>query len=370
MQAENADVSFPMMLSVFFRSCVPCLVVMAMLLCGAVAKGASATAPVGYLAVEAAAGAGAVHTITPLSMPLLPPPDGVANQVAGRVTGVRGNVLSSASAGWVPGLLAGKDEPLFLWLKSGQAAGHAFRITANTSDALTLDTRGLSLAALGVGAGDVWRISRGWTLRGLFGSPQNGVVGGSSADLFFDRTDKVLVNDAGGAVLTCYFDEPSGKWKRAGSTASQDNLAISPIAGVFYHRIASTPLAITRAGEVATLPLKRVINLSGSTLVSPGYPADTTVADLGLQYLAGWRKAGDPGVTSINSDRMVIKDVTSNKQVSLYYDWDNQAWRDGETQGNWDSHVLTAGMAVMLVRSGRGSPQVWRQEMPVLIPQP
>lgn len=337
---------------------------------GPMARGSGATVPAGYLSVEAAAGTGTVHEVTPLSVPLRPLAGDLPGAVSGRVSEVQSKVLVCGSAGWTAGALVGGEEPFFLWVKSGAGAGHAFRITANTSDAVTLDTRGPSLASLGVAEGDRWEISRGWTLRGLFGSSGSGVVGGSSSDFAAGRTDKVMVNDAGGAVLTCYFDEPSGKWKRAGSSSSQDALPISPTAGVFYYRIAATPLAFAGAGEVAAMSLRRVVSPSGGTLVSPGYPVDTTIVSLGLHLLTEWRKAGDPGVTSTNADRLVVKKEASNQTVSLYYDRNSPGWKSEGTEGNWDAYALPAGTAVMLMRSGRGNAQVWHQEMPAVIPQP
>ena len=337
---------------------------------GRIAGAADATTPVGYMQVEAAAGTGTTHAITPLAIPLLPPVSGISGAMTGRISAVKTKAIDCSPAGWSAQALAAKETPLFLYIKSGTAAGHAFRITDNDSASITLDTRGATLASLGVTEGDTWEITKGWTLRGLFGTSASGVIGGTSADFSFARTDKVLVNDTGGATLVFYFDTSSGHWKRAGSTSSQDNLPISPTAGVFYYRIASSALPFSGVGQAIDFSLKRLLIASGSAVLSPGYPVEMRVSSLGVHLLSTWRRLGDAGVTLASADRLVIKDPSSTGTLSLYYDKDTFSWKREGSQIDWGSQTLPAGTAVMLTRNGRGEIHEWSQVMPISIPAP
>lgn len=308
---------------------------------------------------------GTSHAITPISAPLYAPAE-ITGANVGRITGITANTISNATAGWFAGALSQTGSPHFVRLKSGDAAGHVFEISANTQTDLTVVNQGVDLTTLGIrvgSEGDTYEIVRGETLLSLLGTPEDGVVGGTLASFNAQQTDRVLVNDPTGAMLFFYYDTTAGHWKQGESGANQNFLPIAPTSGVFYYRIARTPMPRTFHGTVPDVALKQILAAHGSAMVSTYFPVDTSLSALGFQSLPGWRKLGDAGVTLQTTDRVVFKHSTG-AIFSAYFDNATSTWKRVGSGASLNTQVIPAGSAVMLARSGTGSPQVWDRAMP------
>ncbi len=326
----------------------------------------ASTVPVGVVTVTIQGSPnGTAHAITPISAPLLPAAS-ITGLAAGHVTAVTASTIGNSSAGWVTGALSQPESPCYVRIKSGAAEGQMFRISANTQTDLTVVNQDVDLMMLGLVTGvqgDTYEIVMGDTLLSLFGTPADGIVGGSSAAFSAQQTDKVLVNDATGALLFFYYDTAAGSWKRLGSGANQNTLPIAPWSGLFYYRIAQSGIDLELTGTVPDTSLKKVLAVNGSSIVSTYFPVDMTLSSLGLQSLGDWRKLGDAGVTLQTTDRVVFKHSTG-AIFSAYYDAGSSAWKRVGSGADLGVETVSAGSAVILTRFGSGSPQIWDREMP------
>ncbi len=326
----------------------------------------AATVPVGVVSVTIQASQnGTSHAITPISAPLYGPAE-ITGQNLGKITGVSASTITNANGAWSAGALAQLGSPYFVRIKSGNASGHLLRITSNTATDLTVANQGVDLTTLGIvvgASGDSYEIVKGETLLTLFGTPDDGVTGGTLTAFNAQQTDKVLVNDTTGAMLSYYYDTTASSWKRVGSGANQNTLPIAPSSGIFYYRIAQSSLVLSFVGTIPDTSLKRILAVNGSSIVSTYFPVDMTLSTLGFQSLTGWRKLGDVGVTLATTDRVVFKHSTG-AIFSAYYEVASSSWKRVGSGGTLNSQVIPAGSAVMVTRFGTGSPQVWERAMP------
>ena len=275
--------------------------------------------------------------------------------MAGIIASVTANTITVTGAGWTVGQLAQPGYPLFVSITSGTNEGRAFLVTGNTAGTLTLGTQGADLSTLGFDSTTTFKIIAGDTLLGLFGTPADGVIGGTSTQFTAGQVDKVSVNDISTNTLYTYYYNTtvgtSGQWRRAGSSADQGAVVISPLAGVLYQRIGATALNITTLGTVPSLKLKTVLPAIGTTIIARFFPTDTTLGAIGIENMTGWRKANANGVTVANSDRVIIKNGTAF--YSYYYDASSPAaWKRAGSGADQGVIPVLAGSALRIQRAG------------------
>jgi uncharacterized protein (TIGR02597 family) len=327
------------------------------------AQGATvSTVPQGYVTISIAPSLnGTAFTITPF-FPPLHPTTSITGQNAGVITGVGASTITNSNGGWTASALSGVSEPYFVKINSGTAVGRIFQITANTSTQLTVNTQGLDLTA-SIANGDQYEIVPGDTLSGVLGTPADGIVGGTSAQFNANQTDKVLVNDAAGVARFYYYDTSVSQWRRLGSATNQNNLLISPKAGMLFYRISTAPLSLTFLGKVPNTNSQRQIPTTGTTILAPYYPVDITLGNLGIHSMPLWRKLGDAGVTLNDTDRVIIKNFSTGAIQSYYYD--GTAWKRVGSGSNQNNIVVQAGSAIYCTRFGTaGQSDTWTQSIP------
>jgi len=325
------------------------------------------TVPVGVVSVTIGGSLdGIAYNQTQIAVPLHETPV-ISGASSGRITGVGASTVSSVGAGWVNNAFAVVGDPYFIHIKSGAAEGRLLQIMTNTDTSVSLNTAGLDLTTLAITAnpntGDKFEIVQGETLLSLFGTPADGVVGGTTAQFAANQTDRVLANDANGNLLVYYFDTTAAQWRRLGSGANQGNLiVISPKSGVSYLRIGTAALQFQFTGKVPDSISQRQLSRSGSTVVSHYFPIDTALSSLGLQLLPSWRKLGDVGVALNTTDRVVVKTPTG--LISYYYDPSTPSWKRVGSGAN-QNPIIPAGAAVRLIRFGAaGQSETWTQQIP------
>ncbi|MGC1481087.1 MAG: TIGR02597 family protein [Chthoniobacterales bacterium] len=306
---------------------------------------------------------GTTFSLTPISIPLLFPSE-IDGEASGTISAVTASTLSSGDANWTDGALSQAASPYYVHVKTGAAAGRAFRITANDSETLTLDTEGVDLTTLGITSDtDAYAVIDGQTLLSLFGTPADGVVGGTQAEYLNQTTDKVLVSASNGALTSYYYDTSSGYWKRVGSAINRNNVPVSPSAGVFYYRIGTTDKALQFVGAVPSEQAQQTLPDRGASLVASYFPVDQTLDDMELQVLPDWRKLGDSGVTVQDADR-VIFEASSGAVLSAYYDASAQRWKRQGSSLDLGTKVIPAGAAVLINRYGSGGQTTWTRGLP------
>jgi hypothetical protein len=199
---------------------------------------------------------------------------------AGRIQGTTTNALLHADGSWT-GSLANPAAPWAVRITSGRASGALLDITANTATSLTVAAA--SLADLGVASGDSFELVALDTLGTLFGSTT--LLSGPTPA----TADVVQVRS--GTVWVSYFlDSTRGYWRRSSGLISNcDNTVIRPGTGLLVTRRGSAmPLVFT--GRVLGGQFRFPVSNAGSTVLSQGFPTDTTLSGLAVQgLLPGWR---------------------------------------------------------------------------------
>jgi len=312
------------------------------------AQETATTDPVGFVTVGVTAGTGVGKRSTLLSLPLLEVPSSFNGQVAGIITAVGSNTISNSSAGWVSGDLAKPAEPYLVLITSGQAAGRMFLVSGNTSSTLTVSsadsTQLPNLANLGITTGtDTYRIFACDTLSSFFGTPAtSGFLGGTSA-----QNSDTLVIVSNGSASTYYFNTSLGRWTRTGlGSPDASNTPLLPYYGIQYQRLGNTELKFVITGAVPTSQRRVEVKNSGITLLAQYWPANSTLAQLGLQNLAGWTS----GQNAASSDTVTL--LANGSATTYFYNGTN--WiRPGLGGGTISNDVsIPVGASIQISKRG------------------
>jgi hypothetical protein len=279
----------------------------------------------------------------------------------GNLTAVSSSNLTIAAAGWVANQLSASD--VYVLFKSGNLTGLVVPVSSNTVDTVTVGTDGINLATSGASVGDQIQLVQGDNILAMFGTSSSGVVGGNATQFSAGQTDRVSVRDISGTLRTYYYNTEFNQWRRSGASVSQDSVQISPVAGAFYSRLATSNLTITTTGSVPTSQVKLIVPASGSFYAARFFPADGTINDFGFQNLPGWQSANQGGVTVAASDKVVTTDIAGVVRT-YYYDATAAAWRRSGTSVDQSSVGVPAAGAVKVVRPNTASAQILNIPVP------
>jgi len=325
----------------------------AMLAQPALAQNATTT-PVG--AMTYTFNATATVTTTTMSIPLMAPP-----VYSGKVSSLTPNSITVTGAAWVAGAYAAAAQPYFVVIKSGSQAGRMLKVTANTSDTLTLDTSDNSTQAtaldfsgwaLAAGAsGDSFELIPGDTLATIFGdnSGQNPLlfVGGSST---LNADSISIFNKSTGLWDAFYFHQTAGNWRKKGdNVTNQNNTVVYPEAGFMITRRSGRPAAgpLTITGTVPTVaPITKFSGTSQATATSSRFPVDCTIANLRYSH---WTK----GTSTLNSDVLNVFNPTTGMWDAYYQLSSNSQWRKrGDNVTDYSNFSIQAGSAITITKRG------------------
>lgn len=324
-----------------------------------------ATTPVGAVTISVPAGTGSAYNVSQIAVPLLASPlvpgtsgpEAPAGLLRATVASVTSNTITTTSAGWTASQLIQAGYPMFVRVLTGANAGRTLQITGNTNTTLTVDNQGTDLTTLGFVAGtDTYEIVAGDTIRGLFGTPTDGVVGGTAAQFTANQTDRVTINVAG-SVFNYYYNTDFSQWRRSGNPSNQDNVVISPQAGIVYQRIGTGAYSITALGNVPTTASKVAVTRPSVLVVGRQFPTDTTLGALGIENIPNWRRANAGGVVVADSDRVLIK--VSGTIFSYFYDANTSTWKRSGNPSSQNGVAVTADSAIRLQRSGTSGVDIW-----------
>lgn len=232
------------------------------------------TTPEGYVTVTIAGGTPSSPATSLISFPLSRVADREGS-MSGRITGVSGSVLEVTNAGWIAGDLSKKETPHFVRIVGGERSGRTLLISANTTNALTVQG-----SLEGVAVGDYFEIVPADTLGTLFGAST--LLGGNSSS-----TADNVVTFSNGAYLTYYYNTTNNQWQRdLGAPVSRNDVVIRPDTGFFIIR-RGPALDWTVLGRVS--PVSARIATSKNSLINSGFPSDVTLGELALERsIAGW----------------------------------------------------------------------------------
>jgi len=312
--------------------------------------------PFGYVKMNITAGTGTSKKSTLLSIPLLDEA-GISGKATGRITGVTATTITAAGAGWTAGQLSAAATPHLIEITSGAAQGRLLLIsstTANTTDTVTIAsdeaTRVGNLANLGIATGattgDTYRIRPVDTLSSFFGTPQSTLIrGGTSAS----NADTIAIV-SNGTSSTYFYHTTLGRWTRVAlGNPDASNTPILPYSGVRYERLSNTPLQFIVTGKVPSGQRKVSVKSSGSTILSPYWPVNMTLAQLAIQTTPNWLS----GASSSSADTLVVT-TSSGSTTTFFYDGTN--WRRvalGNPIAN--TNVVPVGASIQISKRGNAA---------------
>jgi hypothetical protein len=312
--------------------------------------------PFGYVKMSITAGTGTSKKSTLLSIPLLDEAS-ITGKATGRITGVTATTITAAGAGWAAGQLSTAATPHLIEITSGAAQGRLLLISttaANTTDTVTIATeeatRVGNLTNLGIATGaetgDTYRIRPVDTLSSFFGTPQTTLIQGGTSASNAD-TIAIVVN---GSAANYYYNTTLGRWARVAlGNPDASNTPILPNSGVRYERLANTPLQFIVTGKVPSGQRKVSVKSSGSTILSPYWPVNMTLAQLALQTTPNWLS----GASSSTADTVVLT-TTTGSTTTFFYDGTN--WRRvalGSPLAN--TNVVPVGASIQISKRGNAA---------------
>jgi hypothetical protein len=308
--------------------------------------------PFGYVKVSIPGAHSGAKAFTVVSLPLLEEAT-VTGSSSGRITGITSNTITSLGAGWLPGELSQVASPFLIEVTSGEAAGLMLLISsapANTESTVQVkdaDANPVDLTTLGITvgpeSGDTFKIRPVDTLASFFGTPQQtGIVGGTNA-----RDADVVTIGSGSSLINCYYDTGLARWTQARrSLDDASHIPLMPYSAMQYARVGETPLEFIVTGKVPEGPRRQAVRDLGSTFLAQFWPVGTTLGQMGLENMTGWRRSSDIKL----ADRVVV--FETNGVVTTHYH-DGSSWREARRGGALSGALaISAGQGVILNRVG------------------
>lgn len=283
------------------------------------------TAPVG-LATLRVPGKSARALSFPLANPAV---------FTGTVSAFSGTTISVAAAAWTPGSWGPfESNPYVVRLLTGDSAGQIFAIASSSADSLVLAEE----ANEQISMGQQFEVVPVDTLADIFGAKGAGLL--TSSDPV--KADNILIH--GGDSWSTYYNDGTRWLKQGDATTVQNSVAILPDEGIFLVRKASTPLAISVAGEIPAIQTATELPADAITFLANPFPLNTRLGDLQLQDDPSWISAPNDG----SADRVWIY---GGKDWVVYF-YDGKQWR--QQGGAVKNPLVTKGSAIVIERkSGR-----------------
>jgi len=268
---------------------------------------------------------------------------------------------------WTAGQLTG-SQPYFVKILSGAETGRIMRVTANTTNSVSLDTtdhtsqvtpiQNTPASSFDIQTGDTFEIFPAATLGSLFGTqaPLQSVVGNtnvSSADTISVFTTLLAPSPS------FFFDTGRGYWRQYPSTANANNSPIYPYSTLAITRRpanGTTTVSFPVMGCVTNVALL-IKTISLQTLyTSTQYPANIELSQ--LQLGANWTQ----GTSISNSDILGVYN-SSEGRFDSYYQIANpvspdSGWRKYPNKTtDAGTFVIPAGSAVYIAKQNGSNGQ-------------
>ncbi|MBL9117573.1 MAG: hypothetical protein JNJ83_21385 [Verrucomicrobiaceae bacterium] len=257
------------------------------------------------------------------------------------ITSASGLAITVAGAPFTAGALI--TTPHSAVLLGGTNDGLSYRITANTTNGLTLATSvpsGITPNSVEV------LVVPDWTLGTLFGTTGAQVGQLLNVGATVAAADKVAVDD-GASVTEYFFNSAAGGWRRADGTlpaVDQAGVRIANQRGVVINRIAGGPnVDLVISGKVRS-GTQRIVTRPGATaIVSNVFTSTLTLNNSGI------RLAVRANATPNGADKVTIE----NGGTATTYYLSNNGWRlaDG-SPGDQGGVQILPGKAVKIERGG------------------
>lgn len=313
------------------------------------------TTPVGFVTIQCLS-----QSDTVISAPLLRPAVFKGSASVSTVTAGKEGRLSFANAPFVAdayGYAADTQrETYFAVLTSGPRAGRFFRITGNTTDALTIALEGDALDGI---AGDVGvEVVPYWTLGTLF------------TDTPPANLEVILPDLAGtGTNLTgttsYFYSAEQRRWTDGSSAASRDDTVLPPDAYLTVRNRSGNDYALAPVGAVLScqiaIPLSTDAAGRQDNAVALPYPLAVSLDDSGLHSSGAFTASA--GFTP--ADQLYVFDNAVRqigKAAARIYVYANGAWRRVGSSANAGGDLVLqpgAGVLIRKQRTANGATAFW-----------
>lgn len=314
----------------------------------------TAAAPIGWLTYPVTNG-----TITAFGVPVLD-----LQKFSGVTTAVAASTLTVSGVTWTANQYS--STPHFVTIRTGAQAGRTLRVTANTTNVLTLDTEDTPLNTAGFAVtanSDSFELYAGDTLATLFGSTpdgggilSSGVKAGTSSS-----TADVIYIPSGTTWASYYYSSTLGFWVADGGSTTQNNLILYPDDGFLIFRNGTTG-SLNMIGRVPSSKLLSKFPGSTTNFISLRFPADTTLAGLNFGTPGTWITGADDTV----ADTVSIWNAPGYYWQSYYKNGSNQWIEVGGDGSDQSSLVIPMGASIQIGKKGSatGSASFYSQALP------
>ncbi len=257
----------------------------------------------------------------------------------------------------------------YVRIESGALEGRYFNVTSNTTNTLTVDLNGGSLA--GLTFSNQVSVIPHWTLASVFGSEGNGIVLSTSTTL---RKTEVLVPSFNGtginlSAATTYFyytNAGSVNWRRVGASTNCNDDIIRPNGYLLIRHKAGPNTTFVSLGDViltkVNIPL--VVNASNKqdNFVSMPRPLDLSLNDSGLIASGAFVPSTS---TTLRKDELLVFDnaatnVNKSAASTFFYFTGSSSWRKvGLTNDYGTSNIFQPGSGFIIRKAASAVIPVW-----------
>jgi uncharacterized protein (TIGR02597 family) len=244
--------------------------------------------------------------------------------------------------------------PYFIKFLSGNESGRVMLITANRTNALTLDTTdhvtgaavALTTTNFNVQVGDSFEVFPGDTLASVFGA------GTSSSPLLltgasiFANSDVVAIyTSVGTAAKAYFFDTTLGHWRLNASTVNANNTIIYPFSAFEVARRAAHPdMKLVLEGRVTQVPVATRVISDGAVYTSSNYATDIKLSQ--LKFGANWKK----GTGTTTADTISVWNATTST-FDVFYQKPDSTWRiSSDANTDQSSYKIVAGTVTTITK--------------------
>lgn len=257
----------------------------------------------------------------------------------------------------------------YLFFRTGALEGHSFPVIENTSDSVTLDAGGVSLA--GVTSGDGFRIVPFWSLGTLFPAGDAGLAFSVTTDPLSPQT-QVWLSDPSSVgvnpIPSAYFFH-AGAWRQAGQdlAISRNDQPIRPGTPLRIRNGANGGVLVVSGAvvrEKQALVLRTQVGAEQDNEVALLRPVAVSLNESGLASSGAF--LGSTHALARGDLLMVFEptEVQLGKPPAHYFFYQNGAWRKlGHSLnvdfGNEPILAPNSGFVIRKAATTTGASQVW-----------
>lgn len=271
----------------------------------------------------------------------------------GKITSLTSNTITDSAKSWT----VNTYQNAVVLISNGTGEGYWYKISSNTSTALTLSS---SLSS-SIAVGNYFYIYKAFTLSELFGTYSSGPL---HADTSKSNADEVYLWDKSAqafstSIWLCNTSGQEGWWQ--GSTRITDNsVTLLPNEACFVVRKPSSTATINYVGVVPNT--KQTLNVkSGDNILGESFPASVTMNNSGLSSIL------TSATSSYTADNVYLWDYDSQKfNLPIWHS--NYPGYENWYRGSDNANSVNLEPAKGLMVKNRSTEKNWQRSKPYTAP--